>query len=98
MLKSILYNETFLEMYYDNAICFKYVACNAKVSLRVVDTLRSEVPEYLHGRPHWFVRHCISRLRNTAEMDPGAVTQMTADAFQVTRRINRVNVQVIPRI
>ena len=69
----------------------RYVACNAKVSSRVVDTLRSEVPEYLPGRPHWFVRHCISRLRNAAEMDPGAVTQMTADAFQVTRCINRVN-------
>ena len=76
----------------------RYVTCNAKVSSHVVDTLRSEVPEYLHGRPHWFVRHCISRLRNAAKMDPGAVTQMTADAFQVTRRINRVNVQIIPRI
>ena len=76
----------------------RYVTCNAKVSSRVVDTLRSEVPEYLHGRPHWFVWHCISRLRNAAEMDPGAVTQMTADAFQVTRRINHVNVQIIPRI
>ena len=76
----------------------RYVTCNAKVSSRVVDTLRSEVPEYLHGRPHWFVRHCICRLRNAAEMDPRAVTQMTADAFQVTRRINHVNVQIIPRI
>ena len=37
--------------------------------------------DYLHGRPHWLVRHCISHLRNAAEMDPGAVTQMTADAF-----------------
>ena len=44
------------------------------------------------------MRHCISRLRNAAEMDPGAVTQMTADAFQVTRCINRVNVQIIPKI
>ena len=76
----------------------RYVTCNAKVSSRAVDTLCSEVPEYLHGRPHWFVRHCISHLRNAAEMDPGAVTQMTADAFQVTRRINYVNVQIIPRI
>ena len=76
----------------------RYVTCNGKVSLCVVDTLRSEVPEYLHGRPHWFVRHCIFCLRNAAEMDLGAVIQMTADAFQVTRRINRVNVQIIPRI
>ena len=44
------------------------------------------------------MRHCISRLRNAAEMDPGAVTQMTADAFQVTRCINLVNVEIIPRI
>ena len=50
----------------------RYVTCNAKVSSHVVDTLRSEVPEYLHGMPHWFVRHCISRLRNAAKMDPGA--------------------------
>ena len=76
----------------------RYVTCNAKVSSRVVDMLCSEVPEYLHGRPHWFVQHCISCLRNAAEMDPGAVTQMTADAFQVTQRINRVNVHIIPRI
>ena len=75
-----------------------YVACNAKVSSHVVDMLHSEVPEYLHGSPQWFVRHCISRLRNAAEMDPGAVTQMTADAFQVTQLINCVNVQIIPRI
>ena len=47
---------------------------------------------------HWFVWHCISRLRNAAEMDPGTVTQMTADAFQVTRCINLVNVEIIPRI
>ena len=66
------------------------------MSAHVVDTLCSEVPDYLHGRPHWFVRHCISHLRNAAEMDPGAVTQMTADAFQVTRRINLVNVEIIP--
>ena len=56
------------------------------------------LPDYLHGRPHWFVRHCISHLRNSAEMDLGAVTQMTADAFQVTRHINLVNVEIIPRI
>ena len=62
----------------------RYVTCNAKVSSRVVDMLRSKVPEYLHGRPHWFVQHCISRLTNAAEMDPGAVTQMTADACQET--------------
>ena len=68
------------------------------MSARVVDTLCSEVPDYLHGRPHWFVRHCISHLRNAAEMDLGAVTQMTADAFQVTRHINLVNVEIIPRI
>ena len=68
------------------------------MSSRIVDTLRSEVPEYLYGRPHWFVQHCISHLRNAAKMDPGAVTQMTADAFQETRHINRVNVQIIPRI
>ena len=73
-----------------------YMQCQS-VSL-VVDTLCSEVPDYLHRRPHWFVRHCISRLRNAVEMDPGAVTQMTADAFQVTRRINLVNVEIIPRI
>ena len=65
---------------------------------RIVDTLRSKVPDYLHGRPYWFVWHCISHLRNAAEMDPGAVTQMTADAFQVTRHINLVNVEIITRI
>ena len=63
-----------------------------------MDTLRSKVPDYLHRRPHWFVQHCISCLRNAAEMDPAAVTQMTADAFQVTQRINLVNVEIIPRI
>ena len=68
------------------------------MSACVVDMLRSEVPDYLQGRPHWFVRHCISHLRNAAEMDPGAVTQMTADAFQVTQCINLVNVEIIPRI
>ena len=66
------------------------------MSARVVDMLCSEVPDYLHGRPHWFVWHCISRLRNAAKMDPGAVTEMTADAFQVTRCINLVNVEIIP--
>ena len=70
----------------------------ARVSAHIVDTLCSEVPDYLHGRPHWFVWHCISHLRNAAEMDPAAVTQMTADAFQVTRCINLVNVEIIPRI
>ena len=68
------------------------------MSAHVVDMLHSEVPDYLYGRPHWFVQHCISHLRNAAEMDPEAVTQMTADAFQVTRRINLVNVEIIPRI
>ena len=76
----------------------RYVTCNARVSAHIVDTLCSEVPDYLHGRPHWFVWHCISHLRNAAKMDLGAVTQMTADAFQVTRRINLVNVEIIPRI
>ena len=68
------------------------------MSARVVDTLHSAVPYYLHGRPHWFVRHCISCLRNAAEMDPEAVTQMTADAFQVTQHINLVNVEIVPQI
>ena len=71
-------------MYYDNLICFEGMLLAMPVSARVVDTLHSKVPDYLHGRPHWFVRHCISRLRNAAEMDLVAVTQMTADAFKVT--------------
>ena len=32
-----------------------------------------------------FVRHCVSRLHNAAELDSESVTQMTPDAFQVTR-------------
>ena len=61
------------------------------MSSRVVDTFSSDVPEYLHGRPHWFVRHCVSRLRNAAELDCESVTQMTSDAFQVTLYVNVVN-------
>ena len=86
-------------MYYDNAICFEgMLYAMPECQPHVVDMFCSKVPDYLHGRPDWFVRHYISCLRNAAEMDPGAVTQMTADAFQVTRRINLVNVEIIPRI
>ena len=42
--------------------------------------------EDLHGRPHWFVRHCITRIRNVADLDPDSVIQMTSDAFQVPRQ------------
>ena len=60
--------------------------CNAKVSSSVVDTMRKDIPEYLYGRPHWFVRHCITCLRNAADLDPDSVIQMTSDAFQVPRQ------------
>ena len=39
------------------------------VSSCVVDTLSGNMPDYLHGRPHWFVQHCVSQLRNAAKMD-----------------------------
>ena len=60
--------------------------CNAKVSSSVVDMMRKDVPEYLHGRLHWFVRHCITRLWNAVDLDPDSVIQMTSDAFQVPRQ------------
>ena len=60
--------------------------CNVKVSSSVVDTMRKDVPEYLHGRPHWFVRHCITQIRNATDLDPDSVIQMTSDAFQVPRQ------------
>ena len=81
-----LCNEAVFEMLYDNKISFEGMShAMLECQGRVVDTLRSDVPDYLHGRPHWFVRHCVSRLRNAAELDSESVTQMTPDAFQVTR-------------
>ena len=55
------------------------------MSSSVVDMMRKDVPEYLHGRPHWFVRHCITHIQNATDLDPDSVIQMTSDAFQVPR-------------
>ena len=61
--KAALCNEAILEMLYDNKICFEGMShAMLRMSSCVVDTLRGDVPDYLYGRPHWFVRHCVSRL------------------------------------
>ena len=65
---------------------FRYVTCDTKVSSSVVDMIRKDIPEYLHGRPHWFVQHCITHIQNATELDPDSVIQMTSDAFQVPRQ------------
>ena len=64
----------------------RYVTCNTKVSSSVVDMIREDIPEYLHGRPHWFVQHCITCIWSATELDPDSVIQMTSDAFQVPRQ------------
>ena len=65
---------------------FRYVTCDTKVSSSVVDMIRKDIPEYLHGRPHWFVQHCITHIQNATELDPDSVIQMISDAFQVPRQ------------
>ena len=61
----------------------RYVISNAKLSSFVVDTLLPEIPPYLHNRPHWFVRHCISRMQNTEDLVLESVGKITDDACQV---------------
>ena len=68
-------------------MCFRYLTSNAKLSTCVVDTLLPEIPSYLHNRPHWFVRHCISRMCNAEELAPATVGQLTDDAFQVVLNV-----------
>ena len=63
---------------------FRYLTLNAKMSTSVVDTLTPDVPGFLRNRPHWFVRHCLTRIRNADELSPNWVTQITEDSFQVS--------------
>lgn len=70
-------------MYILNTFCFRYLTLNAKLSTAVVDTLTHDVPSYLRNRPHWFVRHCVSRIRNAHDLVPESVTKLTDDSFQV---------------
>ena len=65
------------------AILFRYITANVKLSTSVVDTLLPEIPSYLHNRPHWFVRHCITHMCNATDLVAGSVGQLTDNAFQV---------------
>ena len=62
---------------------YRYIKTNARMSSAVVDTLTDSVPIYLHNRPHWFVRHCIGRMRKAEELQSEWVSQLTDDAYQV---------------
>ena len=68
----------------DLKMFLRYVTANAKLSTSVVNTLRYCVPEYLHNRPHWFIRHCIKRMRSAEDLIPEQAVRVTEDMFQVT--------------
>ena len=72
-----------MKLYLLQTFHFRYVALNAKLSTAIIDTLTPDIPSYLRNRPHWFVRHCIRRIRNAQDLLPEYVTKMTDDSFQV---------------
>ena len=72
-----------MKLYLLQTFHFRYVALNAKLSTAIIDTLTPDIQSYLHNRPHWFVRHCIRRIRNAQDLLPECVTKMTDDLFQV---------------
>ena len=45
------------------------MTANAKLSTSVVNTLSDCVPEYLYNRPHWFIHHCVKRMRGCAGIE-----------------------------
>ena len=69
---------------HDLKMFLRYVTANAKLSTSVVNTLRDCVPEYLHNRSHWFICHCIKRMRSAEDLIPEQAVRVTEDMFQVT--------------
>ena len=59
------------------------MAANAKLSSSVVNTLSESVPEYLHNRPHWFIRHCIKPMRSAEDLIPEQAVRVSEEMFQV---------------
>ena len=68
----------------DLKMFLRYMTANVKLSTSVVNTLKDCVPEYLHNRLHWFICHCIKRMRSAEDLIPEQVVRVTEDMFQVT--------------
>ena len=61
----------------------KYLVANAKISsdFKLYDP---SIPQYLHNRPHFFVKHCMQRLSAAnLNFSPGDVTLLTTTSFLV---------------
>ena len=91
ILKLILYNETFLKMYYNNTICF--------------EGMLHAMPECQPTLWICYIVKCLTTcmgghtgLCGIAFPAWEMLPKWTADAFQVTWCINLVNVEIIPRI